>query len=238
MAIFRIIRVSPSILPIDYKDKEVLSDAIKKLEKANANMIHFDIMDGKFVPNKSFDEKVVDYCRNLTSLLLDVHLMVNHPEKVVDKYLQAGADILTVHYEAFKDKKVLEETLSKIKAKNVLAGVAISPATPAYKIKDLLRTGLVDVVVVMGVEPGDYGREFIPGSAEKVAEVREMDKNVYIEIDGGVTLKNAKILRHVGANIIVSGSAVFNSKNMRNTIRQLKGNDYGNQIRTFFAKNK
>ncbi len=238
MAIFKIIRVSPSILPIDYKNKEVLEETIKQLDKAGANMIHFDVMDGKFVEKKTFDYRLVDYCRNLTSLLLDVHLMVNNPEKVVDKYLQAGADVITVHYEAFKDNSVLEETLKKIKAKNVLAGVAISPSTPAYKIKDLLKTDLVDVVVVMGVEPGDYGREFIPGSAEKVAEVREMDKNVYIEIDGGVNLKNAKILRHVGANILVSGSTIFNSKSMKNTIKQLKGNDYGNQIRNFFAKNK
>lgn len=238
MAMFKIIRVSPSILPIDYKSEEVVAKTVEQLEKAGANFIHFDVMDGKFVEKKTFDYKLVDYVKNITSLLLDVHLMVKNPEKVIDKYLQAGADILTVHYEAFKDLKLLEETLQKIKAKNVLAGVAISPQTPAYKLKDLLKADLIDVVVVMGVEPGDYGKDFIPGSAEKVAEVREMDRDVYIEIDGGVTLKNSKILHKVGANILVSGSTVFNSKDMKKTIRQLKGNDYGNQIRNFFAKNK
>ena len=237
MAMFKIIRVSPSILPINYKDKEVVKQSIIQLEKAGANMIHFDVMDGKFVEQKTFDHKLVDYARNLTSLLLDVHLMVKNPEKVVDKYLEAGADVITVHFEAFKDTKTLEETLLKIKAKNVLAGVAISPNTPAYKLKELIKNESVDVVTVMGVEPGDYGREFIPGSAEKVAEVREMSKTVYISIDGGVNLRNAKILRKVGANILVSGSTIFNAKNMRATIRQLKGNDFGNQIRAFFAKN-
>ncbi len=238
MAMFRIIRVSPSILPIDYKDKEVVADTIKKLEKAGASCIHFDVMDGKFVEKKTFDYKLVDYARNLTRLLIDVHLMVSSPEKIIDKYLHAGADILSVHYEAFKDYSVLEETLAKIKARNVLAGVAINPETPAYKIRDLLKAGLVDVVNVMGVEPGDYGREFIPGSAEKVAEVREMDKSVYIEIDGGVNVRNAKILRKLGANILVSGSTIFNSKNWKLTIKQLKGNDFGTQIKNFFSKNK
>ena len=146
--------------------------------------------------------------------------MVANPEKVIDEYIKAGADILTVHYEATKD---LQKVLERIKSKGILAGVAIKPKTSTMKLKDILASGLVDVVIVMGVEPGACGQTFIPGSAEKVAEVRELDKNVFISIDGGVTLKNAKILKKFGANILVSGATIFNSKNMKKTIKALKG---------------
>ena len=213
-------RVSPSIIAMDYKDEKALDKALKDIEDAGANFVHLDVMDGKFVKNKTFDYRFVDEVKNKTTLLLDVHLMVEHPEEVVDKYIAAGADILHFHYEA-TDKP--EELLKYIKSKNVLAGLAISPSTPAFKIKDLLKKNLVDVVLVMGVEPGECGQTFIPGSAEKVAEVRELDRSVYIEIDGGVNLKNSKILRKLGANILVSGSCIFSSKNMRKTINHLKG---------------
>lgn len=216
-------RVSPSIIAIDYSDKNAVDKALEDIENAGANFVHLDVMDGKFVPNKTFDEKFVDYVKNKTTLLLDVHLMVEHPEKVVDKYIASGADILHFHYEATDNPEAL---LKYIKSKNVLAGLAISPSTPALKIKDLLKKNLVDVVLVMGVEPGACGQSFIPGSAEKVAEVRELDKSVYIEIDGGVNLKNSKILRKLGANILVSGSCIFSSKNIRKTINHLKGRSW------------
>lgn len=213
-------RVSPSIIAIDYKDKNIVDRALEDIEEAGANFVHLDVMDGKFVSNITFDEKFVDYVKNHTTLLLDVHLMVENPEEVVDKYIQAGADILTFHYEAAKNP---EQLLKYIKSKNVLAGLAINPETPAFKIKDLLKQNLIDVVNVMGVNPGACGQSFIPGSAEKVAEVRELDHGVYIEIDGGVNVKNSKILRKLGANILVSGSTIFNSKNIKKTIRALKG---------------
>lgn len=229
MALFT--RVAPSILAIDYNNKEVLDAALDDIEDAGANFVHLDVMDGKFVPNKTFDEKLVDYVKNKTTLMLDVHIMVENPEKEVDKYINAGADLLTFHYEASKDPAKL---LKYIKSKNVLAGLAISPGTPALKIKDLLNKNLVDVVLVMGVEPGAGGQNFIPGSAEKVAEVREMDRTVYIEIDGGVNLKNSKILRKLGANILVSGSFIFNSKNMRKAINGLKGRAWMTHIQSLF----
>lgn len=216
----KLIRVSPSILAIDYNNDEVLKQALIDIEKAGASMVHLDVMDGVFVKNKSFDHKLVDKIKDLTPLMLDVHLMVQDPENVIENYANAGADIITVHYEACKN---VEETLKLIKSKNVIAGLAINPKTPALKIKDLLESGLVDIVTVMSVKPGAYGQKFIPGSAEKVAEIREMDKKIYIEIDGGVTTKNAPILRKLGVNIIVSGSTIFESKNMKRTIRQLKG---------------
>lgn len=213
-------RVSPSIIAVDYNDEEVVKSALENIEDAGANFVHIDVMDGKFVSNKTFDHKFVDFVKNHTTLMLDVHLMIENPEKHVDDYISAGADIITFHYEATDNP---ESLLKHIKSKNVLAGLAINPETPAYKIKDLLKKNLIDVVLVMGVNPGACGQSFIPGSAEKVAEVRELDKSVYIEIDGGVNVKNSKILRKLGANILVSGSCIFSSKNIKKTIRALKG---------------
>lgn len=223
----RLIRISPSILCIDYNDDIVLKLALDKIEQSGANMVHLDVMDGKFVHNKTFDHKLVDKIKDMTSLMLDVHLMVEKPHNKVVDYANAGADIITVHYEACDN---IEETLKLIKSKNVLAGVAINPKTPALKLKDLLKTGLVDVVTVMGVNPGASGQTIIPGSAEKVAEIREMDKRVYIQIDGGVTLKNVSILRRMGANIIVSSKAIFEAKNMKKAIKTLKGGGFINRI--------
>lgn len=223
----KLIKISPSILAIDYNNEEVLDKALADIEKAKANYVHLDVMDGKFVKNKTFDHKLVDKIRDKTSMLLDVHLMVENPDAVIDDYVEAGADIITVHYEACKDVRA---TLKKINDKNIVAGLAISPKTAVLKIKDYLDEGLVDIVTVMGVKPGACGQAFIPGSAEKVAEIRELNKKVYIEIDGGVTLKNASLLRKMGVNIIVSGSTIFNSKNMKKTIKQLKGRGFFNKL--------
>lgn len=213
-------RVSASILCLDYNNKEVLSKAVQDIERAGVNFIHFDVMDGKFVQNKTFDHNLVNFVKEQTSLMLDVHLMVENPEEVIDDYIKLGVDILTFHYEATKDAKSL---LKKIKDKNILAGIAISPKTPAYKIRDLVTSGLVDVVLVMSVEPGMYGQAFIPGSAEKVAEIQEYNRLTYIEVDGGVNFKNAKILRKMGADILVSSSTLFNARNMKKAVRILKG---------------
>lgn len=217
---FKIVRVSPSIIATNYEDRDELIKTLGVLEKAGAQLVHLDVMDGKFVPAVTFDEKLVDFVKSNTTMMVDVHLMIENPDEQIDKYLKAGADILTVHFENTKD---LPAVLSKIKSKNVLAGVAISPETPAFKLKSVLDLGLVDVVTVMGVAPGAYGQTFIPGSAEKVAEVREMNRNVFISIDGGVNLKNAKMLRKFGATIIVSGKTIFSSKNIKKTISALKG---------------
>ena len=219
----KLVKVAPSILAIDYNNDEILDKALADIEKAKANFVHLDVMDGVFVKNKSFDHKLVDKIRDKTNLMLDVHLMVEDPDSVIDDYVKAGADIITIHYEACKD---VEATLKKISDQNVLTGLAISPKTPVLKIKDYLDSGNVDMVTVMGVKPGACGQEFIPGSAEKIAEIREINKKVYIEIDGGVTLKNAKLLRKMGVNIIVSGSTIFKSENMKKTIQQLKGKNF------------
>lgn len=216
----KLIRVSPSIIATNYKDEETLKKALIDIEKAGATMVHLDVMDGKFVKNKTFDHTFVDKIKDMTSLILDVHLMVENPDDVIDDYIRAGADIITIHAEACKNPL---ETLKYIKNKNAIAGLAINPKTPVLKVKDIILSGYVDIVTVMGVDPGACGQAFIPGSAEKVAEVRELSRRVYIEIDGGVNLKNASILRKMGANIIVSGSCIFGSKNMKKTIKLLKG---------------
>lgn len=220
-------RVSASILCLDYNNKEVLSKAVQDIERAGVNFIHFDVMDGKFVQNKTFDHNLVNFVKEQTSLMLDVHLMVENPEEVIDDYIKLGVDILTFHYEATKDAKSL---LKKIKDKNILAGIAISPKTPAYKIRDLVTSGLVDVVLVMSVEPGMYGQAFIPGSAEKVAEIQEYNRLTYIEVDGGVNFKNAKILRKMGADILVSSSTLFNARNMKKAVKTLKGNNFFSKL--------
>lgn len=223
----RLVRVAPSIIAIDYKNNDVLEYSLEKIEKAGANFVHIDVMDGKFVKNKTFDWSFVDNIRDKTNLLLDVHLMVEEPFDQIENYARAGADIITVHYEACKEHSIVE-TLKKIKTMNVVAGVALNPKTPALKIKDILESDLADVVLVMGVKPGACGQEFIPGMAEKVAEIRDMDKRAFIEIDGGVTIKNVRLLRKLGATIIVSGKTIFTSKNMKKTVKQLKGKRFFN----------
>ena len=234
---FKIMRVAGSFLMLDYNNKDLLLENIKKLEKSGAQFVHYDVMDGQFVKNKTFDHNLVKFVNDNTNLMADVHLMVKNPDDVIDDYINAGADILTVHYEALPIDK-LEKTLSYIKSKTVLAGVAINPETPVYKLKDLIKKELVDVVCVMGVKPGAGGQTFIPGSAEKVAEVNEMSKSVYIEVDGGVNAKTAKILRKLGADILVSGSFLFNAKDIKKAVRSLKGRDYGTRIREYFSRNK
>ena len=227
----RIIRVSPSIIAINYNDDATLENALQNIQKAGANMVHLDVMDGVFVKNKTFDHTFIDKIKDKTNLLLDVHLMVSEPEKVVDNYIDAGADIITIHFEATKDPLSL---LKYIKSRNIVAGLALSPETPVLKVKDILESNFVDIVVVMGVKPGAYGQKFIPGSAEKIAEVREFNKKAIIEIDGGVTIKNSAILRKMGVNIIVSGATIFESKNIKKTIKQLKGKGWLNNLREHF----
>lgn len=234
---FKIMRVSGSFLTLDYNNKDTLLEGISRLEKSGAQFVHFDVMDGKFVERKTYDYELVKFVQENTNLMLDVHLMIENPDKVVDKYIEAGADILTIHYETLPIEK-LEKTLAFIKSKTVLAGIAINPETPAYKVKELIRKDLVDVVCVMSVKPGAGGQEFMPIALEKVAEINDMSNSVYIEIDGGINTKNAKILRKLGADILVSGSFLFNSKNMKKTVKALKGNNYASRIREYFKKDK
>ncbi len=217
---FNFTKVSPSIIAIDYNNKELLQKSLKELEDAGATMLHLDVMDGEFVENKTFDYKFVEEVKDLTDLILDVHLMVKEPYHQIQNYVDAGADIITVHYEACKD---IERTLNLIKKNNCLAGVAINPSTEVDELKDILNKNLVDLVLVMSVEPGKCGQKYINGSAEKVMMLKELDKNIDVQIDGGITEENAVLVRKSGADIIVSGSTIFNSNNISKTIKQLQG---------------
>ncbi len=219
---FRFVKVSPSIIATDYNDENVLNENLKRLQNSMAKFIHLDVMDGKFVTNTTFDHKFIDKIKHKTDLLLDVHLMVESPEKVILDYINAGADILTVHFEACKD---IEKVLKTIRDNGCLAGLAISPKTEVSEIEHLIANDLADIVLVMGVEPGAYGQAYLPETALKVSEVRDINKSIEIEVDGGINVRNARMLRKLGANILVSGATVFNSKDINLTIKQLVGKD-------------
>lgn len=232
---FNIARISPSILASDYNNKETVKTILKTLEDAKVSMVHLDVMDGVFVKNKTFDHTMVEFCKENSSLLLDVHLMIDKPENHISKYIKAGADILTVHYES-TDK--LEEILKEIRSQNTLAGVSIRPKTPVSVLEPYIKKNLIDVVLIMSVEPGAYGQTFIPGSGEKVAALRELSKDLTIEVDGGVNLSNSKMLRKMGANILVSGATVFGSENLKKTIRQLSGRCFFGGCKLFQKKHR
>jgi len=228
----RLIRVAPSINAIDFNNEKIMTKALKDIEKAGASFVHIDVMDGKFVKNKTFDYTFVDNIRDKTHLLFDVHLMVKDPDGDIDKYIKAGADIVTFHYEACKD---VVSVLKKIKSRNVLAGIAISPETPVLKIKDIIESKLIDMITIMTVTPGASGQAFMPKVAEKISEVRELNRRIFIEVDGGVNTNNAAYLRKLGANILVSGSCVFRSKDMKKTISDLKGKGLINKLKEIFS---
>ncbi|MCR4624880.1 MAG: ribulose-phosphate 3-epimerase [Lachnospiraceae bacterium] len=198
-------QLAPSILAADFFR---LGEQIKEVEKAGARYLHIDVMDGTFVPSISFGLPLITSIRKNTGLIFDVHLMVTEPERFVDQFADAGADIITVHYEACTH---LNRTLKHIKERGIKAGVALNPAT----IPDNLRYlyDYMDMILVMSVNPGFGGQEFIPETLDKLREVRKLVKesgrDIDIEVDGGITLDNVSEILGAGANVIVSGSSVF-----------------------------
>ena len=213
------IKIAPSILSADFSK---MGEEVVALEKSGADLIHCDVMDGVFVNNITFGMKMVEDIRSKTSLPLDCHLMIVQPEKYVERFAKAGADIITVHYEACKDN--LENVLKLIKSTGVKCGAVINPDTPVDKIKDVIP--LCDMVLVMSVFPGFGGQKFIVESLEKVRQVKAIadacGKELDIQIDGGVTEENAAEIKAAGANVLVAGSTVFKSQNMAQTIANLK----------------
>ncbi len=211
------IKISPSILSADFVR---LGEEIKATEDAGAHMLHIDVMDGHFVPNITIGPAVVASIRKITGLPLDVHLMIEEPDKFLKDFVNAGADFLTVHFEASVH---LHRTVQWIKESGVKAGVSINPATPIWNLENILWD--VDMILLMSVNPGFGGQEFIPNTVEKLKLLKKMMNGAglspLIEVDGGIKIENAKEIVDAGADILVMGSAFFNSQNYRQTMEKL-----------------
>lgn len=214
------IRIAPSILSADFA---ALGAEIREVERGGADWIHVDVMDGHFVPNITIGPLIVNAIRPHTQLPLDVHLMIEEPEKYVCDFARAGADIITVHQEACVH---LHRTIYMIKDQGKKAGVAINPATPASAIEPILQD--VDLVLVMTVNPGFGGQKFIPSTLQKIRTIRNwmLDKgwgDKHIEVDGGIQSDTAKFVAEAGADVLVAGSAVFNENDRGRAIQNIRG---------------
>jgi ribulose-phosphate 3-epimerase len=211
--------IAPSLLASDFLH---LEDVCKMLNESEADWFHLDVMDGRFVPNISYGIPVIEHIRKATKKILDVHLMIEEPEKLTPAFKKAGADILIVHLETCKN---LHSNIQQIRSLGMKPAVAINPHTPVEFLKDILED--LYHVLVMTVNPGFGGQSFIPHSLEKVREMKKMiiktGKEILIEVDGGITIENAPALIEAGADILVAGSSIFQSKNPKDTIRFLKG---------------
>jgi len=210
--------IAPSILSADFLK---LGEEIQAAEAAGADMLHIDIMDGHFVPNITIGPFIVESIRKITSLPLDVHLMIEEPDKYLRDFIKAGADYLTVHYEASVH---LHRTVQWIKESGVKAGVSLNPATPVWNLEHILP--YTDIALLMSVNPGFGGQEFIPEVIEKIKILkkllREKGLSTLIEVDGGVKIENAPEIISAGADILVMGSAFFNSKDYGTVIKQFR----------------
>jgi ribulose-phosphate 3-epimerase len=198
-----------------------MGEEIKRITEGGADMIHCDVMDGTFVPNITFGPKMIADIRSYTNLPLDVHLMVNRPERYIDVYAKAGADYIVVHYEACG---TLVATLKKIRALGKKAGLVISPDTPAEVVFDYLP--LTDMILVMSVYPGFGGQKFIPASVEKLekisAKIKESGLDIRLEIDGGINEETVKLVKKAGADTIVAGSSVFGAPEVSVAMQTLR----------------
>lgn len=210
--------VAPSILSADFS---IMGEEIKKITDCGADMIHCDVMDGVFVPNITFGPKMVKDIRKYTSLPLDVHLMIVEPIKYLKAFVLAGADYITVHYEACSD---VRKTLEEIRNLGVKSGLVISPDTDAMVVEEFLP--LCDMVLVMSVYPGFGGQKFIPASISKLekisAMIKKINPSIRLEIDGGINKETAREVIKAGADTIVAGSAVFGAQDIAQAIKEIK----------------
>jgi len=209
------IKIAPSILSADFSN---LSAELKKVERAGADLIHVDIMDGHFVPNITIGPVVVKYIRKVTRLPLDVHLMIENPAKYIGAFVNAGSDMITVHIETVSVKE-LAAIAKGLKNKGVKLGVSLNPATPLVRIKKALP--LVDFVLVMSVNPGFGGQAFIPSALNKIRQLRAIFKKD-IAVDGGINDITGSQVREAGANVLAAGSYIFGAKNTKKAINSLR----------------
>jgi ribulose-phosphate 3-epimerase len=209
------IKVAPSILSADFS---CLDREIKKVEIAGADMIHVDVMDGHFVPNITIGPVVVKYIRKITKLPLDVHLMIENPEKYVDAFVAAGSDMITLHAETISPARFRLQA-ARLKKKNILIGVSLNPGSALKKILNFLK--YADFVLVMSVHPGFGGQSFIPGALNKIKQLRSIYDGD-ISVDGGINELTASKAIRAGANILAAGSFVFGAKNTKQAIERIR----------------
>ncbi|MBS1643278.1 MAG: ribulose-phosphate 3-epimerase [Bacteroidetes bacterium] len=210
--------IAPSLLASNFLK---LQEECEMLNSSSADWYHLDVMDGRFVPNISFGLPVVEQIRTATKKPLDVHLMIVEPEKYIVDFKNAGADHITIHYETCNH---LHRNIQQIKSLGLKAGVALNPHTPIILLEDIICD--VDIVLLMSVNPGFGGQQFIPNTVAKIRSLKKLihqtNSKALIEIDGGVTLENASALLHTGADVLVAGNTVFKSANPIDTIAKLK----------------
>jgi len=210
--------ISPSLLSADFGN---LQRDIEMLNHSDCDWLHVDVMDGIFVPNISFGQPIVKFIKKHAQKPLDVHLMIEEPGRYIDDFKSAGADIITVHYEACKH---LDRTIHQIKEAGLQAGVVLNPATPVCLLEDIVQ--ICDLVLIMSVNPGFGGQKFIENSYAKVRQLKELinrkNRQCLIEVDGGCNVQNAPLLFEAGADVLVAGSAVFKSEDPCETIIQMK----------------
>lgn len=210
--------LAPSMLSADFK---VLGEELKTTEENGAKYIHYDVMDGMFVPNLSFGPGILQSIRPASTLVHDVHLMIEEPIRYIEAFAKASADIITVHIEACED---LDATIAKIREYGCKVGVSVKPATPVSVLEPYLDK--IDMILIMSVEPGFGGQKFMPIALEKIAQAKAMVEakglNIDIQVDGGIDSHNVEDVINAGANIIVAGSAVFNGDTKQNTIDMME----------------